>query len=97
MTLIFFLLFVVVIGAAAWALAGRWNPQGLPDGRPDASADVDPTSVARFDVVLRGYRMEQVDAELERLRGLLSQAEAAAGKPAEAPDPLTPDWHPGGR
>lgn len=66
----------LVITGTVIALAGRWQPDGLPAAPPDTELPR-----GRFDVVLRGYRMDQVDAELDRLRGLL------AGQPAsELPD-----------
>lgn len=88
MIVVFILLVVLVIGAAAAALAGHWNPEGLPHAAPPepASGDGQP----RFDVVLRGYRMDQVDAELARLRDQLAGArrgDEAPGDPAATPAP----------
>jgi DivIVA domain-containing protein len=80
-TWLFAVLALLVITGTALALAGRWRPEGLPPGPPQEDAPTGP----RFDVVLRGYRMDQVDAELARLRRAL--AEAAA----DAPPPAGPD------
>jgi len=67
---------LVVAGIAygvAWLLTGR--DSGLEDAEPDGRAVplpgtrplVEPDiSAARFDTVLRGYRMEQVDAAMRR-------------------------------
>lgn len=44
---------------------------GLPDGRLSAE-DVD---LVRFDTALRGYRMDQVDEVLDRLRVRISELE----------------------
>lgn len=58
----------LIVVATAVALAGGWQPEGLPPQAPDEPDH------ARFDVVLRGYRMEQVDAEIARLHAQLEQA-----------------------
>lgn len=73
-TALFFLLAVGVLAAAALALAGRWRPQGWAD---DPGQDPDQR---RFPVVLRGYRMDLVDAEIARLR-------AAAESPGDSGSP----------
>lgn len=72
MTWLFVILAILVIGAGALAAAGRLGdlPAAEPDLRPEGP-DADPS----FDVVVRGYRMDEVDArlasmqdELDRLR-----------------------------
>lgn len=75
MTALFAVLAVAAVVATALALAGRWQPEGLEPGRPrtpDARVG-DEGDEPRFDVVLRGYRMDQVDAELQRLRDAAGQ------------------------
>lgn len=72
MTWLFAALSFVVIVGTALALAGRWRPPGLAPGRPAAEPIDDH---ATFEVVLRGYRMDQVDAELARLRRALAQVD----------------------
>ncbi|MGB9376621.1 MAG: DivIVA domain-containing protein [Mycobacteriales bacterium] len=53
-------------------------PQALPVDRPVRAADV---AATRFDRALRGYRMDQVDAVLDRLTAeLANRDEAAAGQ-----------------
>lgn len=55
---------IAVLTVLALLLAGRQGlPEAVVDLRPEVSAE-DP----RFDVVLRGYRMDEVDAALDRLR-----------------------------
>jgi DivIVA domain-containing protein len=76
MTPVFALLAGLIVAGLAIALAGRWRPEGLPASRPELGP-ARPADRIRFDVVLRGYRMDQVDAELERLRALLERTEAA--------------------
>ncbi len=73
MTWLFLAMAVMVVVGTALALAGRWQPEGMPQGEPDAAGAGSP---ARFDVVLRGYRMDQVDAELARLHQLLGDHRA---------------------
>jgi hypothetical protein len=91
-TWLFLLLALVVVVATSLALAGRWQPEGLDPGRPqEARAVGEP---GRFDVVLRGYRMDQVDAELARLHGelhdrSLDEGREVAGRfAAEMPEAL---------
>jgi hypothetical protein len=75
MTLVFIAVGVVVIAAAFWFAVGRLDPS-LPDAendfRPDRR-DGDPA----FDVVLRGYRMDEVDATIADLQ---SQIDELKGK-----------------
>lgn len=80
MTWLFAVLALLVITGTALALAGRWRPEGLPPGPPEEES-----AGPRFDVVLRGYRMDQVDAELARLRRALDGA-AADTWPKAGPD-----------
>lgn len=65
--------FLLVAVATALALAGRWQPEGLPEAAPGGAA---PAPAGRFEVVLRGYRMDQVDAEIDRLKALLARTES---------------------
>ena len=73
MTLLFALIVILVLGAAAFVAVGRLGelPEAEQDLRPDTK-DGEPS----FDVVLRGYRMDEVDAqiasmqhEIDELRG----------------------------
>jgi len=63
MAVVFVVLAILVIGGAVAFAAGR-SP-GLPgadrDRRPDGG------SGSTFDVVVRGYRMDEVDARIEAL------------------------------
>jgi len=73
MTIVVLLVVVAVVGAVVIVLAGRTGQQAefepdrpmfvLPD-EPLAPADID---AVRFAVGLRGYRMDQVDAVMDRL------------------------------
>ncbi len=73
-TFVFVLVGFAVILAVGLAAVGRFDglPQIIPDRAPDAfplerpatAADVD---AVRFDVGLRGYRMDEVDDLLDRL------------------------------
>ena len=73
MSWLFVIIVLVVLGAGAVALSGRLGelPPSEQDLRPQ-TRDGEPS----FDVVVRGYRMDEVDlevaslrAEIERLRG----------------------------
>ena len=74
MSLVFAIVGIVVVAGAFWIAAGRLNadlPDATHDLRPDRRAG-EPS----FDVVVRGYRMDEVDAtiadlqaQIERLKG----------------------------
>ena len=66
MSLLFVLVGAGVIAAAFWLAAGRWNAQ-LPDATHDLKPDARAGEPA-FDVVLRGYRMDEVDATIAELQ-----------------------------
>jgi DivIVA domain-containing protein len=74
MSLVFVVVGIAVIAAAFWYATGRWSPE-LPrathDLRP-AERDREPT----FDVVLRGYRMDEVDATIADLRQQIDELQA---------------------
>jgi len=61
----------IVFGVVAFAL-GRESglsepaPDGVSEPLPDHPLSADDLERARFDVVLRGYRMDQVDAVVSR-------------------------------
>ena len=73
MGVVFFLIGAAVVAAIAWFVVGKfevWLPAAGSDLKPN-TRDNDPA----FDVVLRGYRMDEVDdtiaqlqAEIESLR-----------------------------
>ena len=73
MGVVFFLVGAAVVAAIAWFVVGKfemWLPDAGSDLKPN-TRDHDPA----FDVVLRGYRMDEVDdtiaqlqAEIESLR-----------------------------
>ncbi|MGN6474664.1 MAG: DivIVA domain-containing protein [Mycobacteriales bacterium] len=64
----------------------RLDP-GLPTDRQLTSQDV---GGLRFRVGLRGYRMDDVDAALDRLRDALHESEQRAAGEAEASPPAEP-------
>lgn len=73
MTFLFVVLGIGLIAAAAVVISGRYAPNwGVPntgDHRPD-------TGVApHFDVAIRGYRMDEVDAKIAELTTKLSELE----------------------
>ncbi len=94
------LLAIAVLAGIAVVAAGRGTglapatpdrPEPwLPAGRPVSAADLDEL---RFSVGLRGYRMDEVDAVLDRLRTELADrdarlAELERGRPEPAPRSL---------
>jgi len=68
MILLFVLVAIAVIAGIALASVGRLGEL------PEAPADRKPAA-AGFDVVIRGYRMDEVDAQLADLRARLAEAE----------------------
>lgn len=68
MMLVFVLVAIAVIAGVALASVGRLGEL------PEAPADRRPAEVG-FDVTLRGYRMDEVDAELADLRSRLAAYE----------------------
>ena len=72
MTILFVLLAMAAIGAVGLAAAGRLGelPEAKPDHRP-ALAEGEPN----FDVVVRGYRMDEVDAVIEDLKRRLDESQ----------------------
>jgi len=90
MTWFFAVLVVLVMGGVAAVAAGRGAPMSEEhDDRPDALVPADgPLRAAdlrrvRFPLALRGYRMSEVDALLDRLA--LQLDDARTEPPATAP------------
>ncbi len=85
---------VVVIGAIAVIAAGRDDTMAeVYDDRPDATLPAgrlltaEDLASVRFSTAVRGYRMDEVDALLERLQRDLRAREApAAAEQSEEPD-----------
>jgi DivIVA domain-containing protein len=84
---LFIVMAVLLVGAFAAMLVGRvcYDPmaaatttQSDPVLRDDFTADE--ISAIRFDTALRGYRMDQVDAVLDRLQGRILELEAGGGQ-----------------
>src|SRR5690606_30249258 len=92
-------LVVVIIGLTAAVAAGRGGAMAraypdrrevrLPAGRPMTAADL---SKVRFSVVLRGYRMDEVDEVIEHLARELAARDARIAAPSlsSAPAPTRP-------
>ncbi len=78
MVIVFLLVAIAVIVVAALMVTGRWSPAlgteeaGGPGDRGPGVID----GVERFDVVLRGYRMEQVDETIEALKARVRHLES---------------------
>ncbi len=76
---------VLVIGAFAALIAGRVRYDPLAEATttqadPILSEEFGPgeISAVRFDTALRGYRMDQVDAVLDRLQTRIAELEAGS-------------------
>jgi DivIVA domain-containing protein len=76
---------VLVVGAFAALVVGRVGYDPLSDATttqadPILSADLGSGEIAaiRFDTALRGYRMDQVDAVLDRLQTRIAELEAGS-------------------
>ena len=83
MTWLFVIVVILVLGAGFVAILGLLGdlPPSEQDLRPD-TRDGEPS----FDVVVRGYRMDEVDAQLASLQEEIDArrgADGADGAPAE--------------
>ncbi len=79
---------VLVIGAFAALIAGRVGYDPLAEATttqadPILSEEIGSGEIAavRFDTALRGYRMDQVDAVLDRLQARIAELEAGSEQP----------------
>lgn len=86
MVWIFFILVaLLVVVATAAVVAGRFTPDPMADpvtstphhGLPAGTVHAEDVDAVRFDTALRGYRMDQVDAVVDRLQQRLAELEAA--------------------
>ncbi len=68
MTWLFVIVVILVLGAGFAAALGLLG--GLPDSEQDLRPDVIDGEPS-FDVVVRGYRMDEVDARLQEMQGEL--------------------------
>jgi len=103
---VFAILVVLAMGGVALVAAGRGTPLAeVYDDRPDAQVPAEGPLGAedlrrvRFSVALRGYRMSEVDALLDRLA---RERETAVPNPPENPQwpeterPVAPEGRGGG-
>lgn len=80
MTWYFAIVAVLVLGGVAAVAAGRGGVMDEVDRRsptrlPTGALDADDVRRVRFRTALRGYRMDEVDALLDRLAAQLDQAD----------------------
>ena len=87
MTWLFAIVVILVLGVGFLAVLGLLGdlPPAEQDLRPD-TRDGEPS----FDVVVRGYRMDEVDAQLAAMQGRIDELQEAGGEAvrpqADAPD-----------
>jgi len=77
MTIVFVVVGIAVVAAAALFVVGKFDaslPDAGSDLRPDERAG-DPA----FDVVLRGYRMDEVDATIAELQSQIETLKGGKG------------------
>jgi DivIVA domain-containing protein len=93
MTWVLAILIVLALGGVAVVAAGRGTPMAEAyDDRPDALVPADRPLVGadlrrvRFSLALRGYRMSEVDALLDRLAAQLEGAVGDSLGPGSEPD-----------
>jgi DivIVA domain-containing protein len=99
---VFAILIVLAMGGVAMLAAGRGAPLAEAyDDRPDALVPetgrlgADDLRRVRFSIALRGYRMSEVDALLDRLAAERESGSAGTGT---GPDPQRDSgWAPGER
>ncbi len=91
MTWFFAVLIVLLMGAVAVVAAGRGGSMAeVYDDRPDARVQAEGPLTGqdlrrvRFTTALRGYRMSEVDALLERLAMEMDAARTEAARPETA-------------
>ena len=94
---LFAILVVLALGGVAVVASGRGQPMGPSyDDAPDSLVPTDGPVTAddlrriRFPLALRGYRMAEVDALLERLaeeREAADRREVEATAPTSGPEP----------
>jgi hypothetical protein len=91
-TWLFVIVVILVLGAGFVAVLGLLGdlPPNEQDLRPD-TRDGEPS----FDVVVRGYRMDEVDAQLASLQDEIDELRSAHAPDATPPPPGSPGTHPG--
>jgi hypothetical protein len=91
-TWLFVIVVILVLGAGFVAILGLLGdlPPSEQDLRPD-TRDGEPS----FDVVVRGYRMDEVDAQLASLQGEIDELRGARAAEATLPPPGSAGTHPG--
>jgi hypothetical protein len=82
-TWLFVIVVLLVLGAGFVAVLGLLGdlPPSEQDLRPD-TRDGEPS----FDVVVRGYRMDEVDAQLASLQEEIAELRGASATPAPSTD-----------
>jgi len=87
MAVLFVLIAIGVIAMVAMAAAGRLGelPEAEQDLRPEVAGPEGADGEPAFDVVVRGYRMDEVDAVIERMQGRIDELTQAHGRASDQP------------
>ena len=87
MTWLFVIVVILVLGAGFIAILGLMGdlPPSEQDLRPD-TRDGEPS----FDVVVRGYRMDEVDAQLATMQDEIDRLRGVDAAPATTAEPTPP-------
>lgn len=104
MVIIGVVLLVLALGVVTAVVVARADVPGVPDAPATTAAEplppgpvtVGQVRLLRFDVALRGYRMDQVDAALDRLAGELAERDAEIARLREPEQLTTSDAYPTG-
>jgi DivIVA domain-containing protein len=97
MVIVFVLLGIAVVAGVAMLASGRWqdpglsadlNDRGVPDfvDLPLGNLTADDLQELQIDPALRGYRMAEVDAVIERLMAEISQRDEVIRQLQTKPD-----------
>lgn len=94
----FIVMAVVVVGGFVALLTGRLGydpmaPATTTQSAPILSDDIAASEIPaiRFDTAMRGYRMDQVDAVLDRLQDRIEELEAERARADRVPDDRVAD------
>jgi len=82
MAILFVIVAIGVIAMVAMAASGRLGelPEAEQDLRPEVAGPEGADGEPAFDVVVRGYRMDEVDAVIEQMQQRIDELSQARGR-----------------